>query len=110
MSFSARDIVPFTQARANLSDLAKAWRHRENHHQERESYVALIGRSAGLLPSPGRDIHLLLIDDARLCNRYTAGCTVDADEPSPDSAAPLAGAYRPSGKSAEAWLTRCRSS
>ena len=69
MGFSASDVVPFTQARANLSELAdQAKAGAENIITKNgESYVALI--DAGRLDYYHRlereRIHLLLIDDAR---------------------------------------------
>ncbi len=60
MAFSARDVVPLTQARADLSELA-------DQTTTGESYVALI--DADRLDDYHRlereRIHLLLIDDAK---------------------------------------------
>jgi prevent-host-death family protein len=69
MGFSARDVVPFTQARANLSELADQAKAGVEKiiTKNGESYVALI--DADRLDYYHRlereRIHLLLIDDAR---------------------------------------------
>jgi prevent-host-death family protein len=69
MGFSARDVVPFTQARANLSELADQAKAGAEKiiTKNGESYVALI--DADRLDYYHRlereRIHLLLIDDAR---------------------------------------------
>jgi prevent-host-death family protein len=69
MGFSARDVVPFTQARANLSELADQAKAGAEKiiTKNGESYVALI--DANRLDYYHRlereRIHLLLIDDAR---------------------------------------------
>ncbi len=69
MSISTRDIVPFTQARANLSELADEAKAGSEKiiTKNGESYVALI--DAARLDYYHRlereRIHLLLIDDAR---------------------------------------------
>ena len=70
MGFSTSDVVPFTQARANLSELAD------------QAYVALI--DADRLDYYHRlereRIHLLLIDDAqRGLADITSGRTQEAD-------------------------------
>ncbi|MFH1872293.1 MAG: type II toxin-antitoxin system Phd/YefM family antitoxin [Pseudomonadota bacterium] len=85
MSFSASDVVPFTQARANLSDLADQAKAGAEKiiTKNGESYVALI--DADRLDYYHRlereHIHLLLIDDARRgLADIAAGRTVDADE------------------------------
>ena len=68
MGFNARDIVPFTQARANLSELAEQVKAGAEKIITRngESYVALI--DAQRLDHYHRlereRIHLLLIDEA----------------------------------------------
>ena len=69
MSFTASDIVPFTQARANLSELAEQVKAGAEKiiTKNGESYVALIDSDwldyyHRLEREP---IHLLLIDDAR---------------------------------------------
>jgi PHD/YefM family antitoxin component YafN of YafNO toxin-antitoxin module len=69
MVFNARDIVPFTQARANLSELAEQVKADAEKIITRngESHVALID-SDRLDYCHGLErerIHLLLIDDAR---------------------------------------------
>lgn len=69
MGFSASDVVPFTQARANLSELADQAKAGAEKiiTKNGESYVALI--DAERLDYYHRlereRIHLLLIDDAR---------------------------------------------
>ncbi len=69
MGFSASDVVPFTQARANLSELADQAKAGAEKiiTKNGESYVALI--DAARLDYYHRlereRIHLLLIDDAR---------------------------------------------
>lgn len=69
MAIRARDVVPFTQARANLSDLAEQVKAGAEKIITRngESYVALI--DADRLDYYHRlereRIHLLLIEDAR---------------------------------------------
>lgn len=69
MGFSASDVVPFTQARANLSELADQAKAgiEKIITKNGESYVALI--DADRLDYYHRlereRIHLLLIDDAR---------------------------------------------
>jgi prevent-host-death family protein len=85
MGFSARDVVPFTQARANLSELAEQAKAGAEKIITRngESYVALI--DADRLDYYHRlereRIHLLLIDDARRgLADITAGRTQVADD------------------------------
>jgi prevent-host-death family protein len=69
MGFSSADVVPFTQARANLSELAEQAKagFEKIITKNGESYVALIG--ADRLDYYHRlareSIHLLLIEDAR---------------------------------------------
>jgi prevent-host-death family protein len=84
MAFSARDVVPFTQARANLSELAdQATAGAEKIITKNgESYVALI--DADRLDYYHRlereRIHLLLLEDAsRGISDITAGRTFAAD-------------------------------
>lgn len=84
MSVTARDVVPFTQARANLSNLAEQVKAGAEKIITRngESYVALI--DADRLDYYHRlereRIHLLLIEDARRgLEDITAGRTQDAD-------------------------------
>ena len=84
MGFSASDVVPFTQARANLSELADQARAGAEKiiTKNGESYVALI--DAGRLDYYHRlereRIHLLLIDDVRRgLEDIVAGRTQDAD-------------------------------
>ena len=84
MSFSTVDVVPFTQARANLSELAEQAKAGAEKiiTKNGESYVALI--AADRLDYYHRlereHIHLLLIDDAkRGLADVTAGRTYEAD-------------------------------
>lgn len=84
MGFSASDVVPFTQARANLSELADQAKAGAEKiiTKNGESYVALI--DADRLDYYHRlereRIHLLLIDDAkRGLADIEAGRTVWAD-------------------------------
>ena len=84
MSISASDVVPFTQARANLSELADQVKAGAEKiiTKNGESYVALI--DADRLDYYHRlereHIHLLLIDDARRgLEDIAAGRTHDAD-------------------------------
>ena len=84
MSISASDVVPFTQARTNLSELADQVKAGAEKiiTKNGESYVALIG--ADRLDYYHRlereRIHLLLIDDARRgLEDIAAGRTQDAD-------------------------------
>lgn len=85
MGFSASDVVPFTQARANLSELADQAKAGAEKiiTKNGESYVALI--DADRLDYYHRlereRIHLLLIDDARRgLADVLAGRTQDADK------------------------------
>jgi prevent-host-death family protein len=84
MGFSAKDIVPFTQARAHLSELAEQAKAGAEKiiTKNGESYVALI--DADRLDYYHRlereRIHLLLIEDAkRGLADITAGRTYEAD-------------------------------
>ena len=84
MGISARDVVPFTQARATLSDLAEQVKAGAEKiiTKNGESYVALI--DAERLDYYHRlereRIHLLSIDDARRgLADIAAGRTQDAD-------------------------------
>lgn len=84
MSIAARDVVPFTQARATLSELAEQVKAGAEKVITRngESYVALI--DAERLDYYHRlereRIHLLLLDDARRgLDDIMAGRTEDAD-------------------------------
>ena len=69
MGFSARDVVPFTQARANLSELADQAKAGAEKiiTKNGESYVALIDvdRLDYYHRLERERIHLLLIEDAR---------------------------------------------
>lgn len=85
MSISARDVVPFTQARSNLSELADQVKAGAEKiiTKNGESYVALI--DADRLDYYHRlereRIHLLLIDDARRgLEDIVARRTQDADQ------------------------------
>ena len=84
MRFSSSDVVPFTQARANLSELAEQVKAGSEKiiTKNGESYIALI--DATRLDYYHRlereHIHLLLIDDARRgLADVAAGRTVEAD-------------------------------
>ncbi len=84
MAISARDVVPFTQARANLSELADEVKAGAEKiiTKNGESYVALI--DADRLDYYHRlereHIHLLLLDDVRRgLEDIGAGRTEDAD-------------------------------
>lgn len=84
MAFSASDVVPFTQARANLSELADQAKAGAEKiiTKNGESYVALIDADRldyyHLLER--ERIHLLLIDDAtRGLADIAAGRTFEAD-------------------------------
>ena len=84
MSFQACDVVPFSQARANLSDLATQVKAGAEKiiTKNGESYVALINaRQLDYYHQLEREhLHLLLIDDARLgLADIAAGRTQDAD-------------------------------
>lgn len=85
MGFSASDVVPFTQARANLSELADQAKAGAEKiiTKNGESYVALI--DADRLDYYHRlereRIHLLLIDDVRRgLADIAAGRTFEADD------------------------------
>ena len=69
MGISARDVVPFSQARANLSDLAEQVKAGAEKiiTKNGESYVALINseRLDYYHQLERERIHLLLIEDAR---------------------------------------------
>ena len=85
MTFSARDVVPLSQARANLSELADQVKAGAEKiiTKNGESYVALV--DADRLDHYHRlereRIHLLLIDDARKgLEDIAAGRTEDARE------------------------------
>jgi prevent-host-death family protein len=85
MAFSTSDVVPFTHARAHLSELAEEAKAGAEKIITRngESYVALI--DAERLDYYHRlereRIHLLLLDDARRgLEDVAAGRTADADE------------------------------
>ncbi|MEW5891810.1 MAG: type II toxin-antitoxin system Phd/YefM family antitoxin [Pseudomonadota bacterium] len=84
MGFATKDIVPFTQARANLSELAEQVKAGAEKiiTKNGESYVALI--DADRLDYYHRlereRIHLLLIEDARRgLEDIAAGRTREAD-------------------------------
>ena len=84
MGFSASDVVPFTQARSNLSELADQVKAGTEKiiTKNGESYVALIdaGRLDYYHQLEREHIHLLLINDAkRGLADITAGRTFEAD-------------------------------
>jgi prevent-host-death family protein len=84
MGFAASDVVPFTQARANLSELADQAKAGAEKiiTKNGESYVALIDsdRLDYYHRLERERIHLLLIDEAkRGLDDILAGRTQDAD-------------------------------
>lgn len=84
MGVNARDVVPFTQARANLSELAEQVKAGAEKIITRngESYVALIDsdRLDYYHRLERERIHLLLIEDARRgLEDVVAGRTQEAD-------------------------------
>ena len=84
MGIAASDVVPFTQARANLSELADQVKAGAEQiiTKNGESYVALIDaeRLAHYHRLERARSHLLLIDDARRgLEDIAAGRTQDAD-------------------------------
>ena len=84
MGFTVGDIVPFTQARANLSELAEQVKAGAEKviTKNGESYVALIDsdRLDYYHRLERERIHLLLIDDARRgLEDVVAGRTQEAD-------------------------------
>jgi prevent-host-death family protein len=84
MAVSARDVVPFTQARANLSELADQAKAGAEKiiTKNGESYVALIDadRLDYYHQLERERIHLLLIEDAaRGLADIAAGRTAEAD-------------------------------
>jgi len=84
VGFSSSDVVPFTQARANLSELADQAKAGAEKiiTKNGESYVALIDASRlDYYHRLERErIHLLLIDDARRgLEDIAAGRTQNAD-------------------------------
>ncbi len=84
MSISASDVVPFTQARANLSELADQVKAGAEKiiTKNGESYVALIDaeRLDYYHQLERERIHLLMIDDARRgLDDIIAGRTQNAD-------------------------------
>lgn len=85
MGFSSSDVVPFTQARANLSELADQAKAGAEKiiTKNGESYVALIdaARLDYYHQLERERIHLLLIEDARRgLADIAAGRTVAADQ------------------------------
>lgn len=84
MGFTASDVVPFTQARANLSELAEQAKAGAEKiiTKNGESYVALIGaRRLDYYHQLERErIHLLVAEDvARGLADIAAGRTHEAD-------------------------------
>jgi prevent-host-death family protein len=84
MGISAKDVVPFTQARAKLSELADQAKAGVEKiiTKNGESYVALIdaARLDYYHRLEGERIHLLLIEDAaRGLADITSGSTCEAD-------------------------------
>jgi prevent-host-death family protein len=85
MAFSVRDIIPLTQARAKLSELADAARGGEDKiiTKNGESYVALISadKLAYYHQLERERLHLLFLEDARQgYEDIAAGRTGDARE------------------------------
>lgn len=85
MKVSASDVVPFSQARANLSELAEQVRAGAEKiiTKDGESYVALIGvsRLDYYRQLEHERIHLLLIDEAgKGMDDISAGRVQDARE------------------------------
>lgn len=85
MAFSVRDIVPLTQARANLSELADEARAGADKiiTKNGESYVALISadKLAYYHQLEKERLHLLFLEDARQAYEdIAAGRTFDAYE------------------------------
>jgi prevent-host-death family protein len=85
MAFSVRDIIPLTQARARLSELADAARGGEDKiiTKNGESYVALISadKLAYFQQLERERLHLLFLEDARQgFEDIAAGRTGDAME------------------------------
>jgi prevent-host-death family protein len=83
MGFSVRDIVPLTQARANLSELADEARGGTDKiiTKNGESYVALISadKLAYFQQLERERLHLVLLEDARQAfEEIAAGRTFDA--------------------------------
>lgn len=84
MTLSARDVIPLSQARANLSELAEQVKAGAEKivTKNGESYVALIdaARLDYYHQLERERIHLLLLDDARRgLEDIAAGRTEDAD-------------------------------
>ncbi len=106
MGFNARDVVPFTQARANLSELAEQVKAGAEKIITRngESYVALIDsdRLDNYHRLERERIHLLLIDDARRGLEDVAA-SPEHGPPLPESAA----AVRRSDRATRAAAARC---
>jgi prevent-host-death family protein len=85
VAFSVRDIIPLTQARANLSELADEARAGADKiiTKNGESYVALISadKLAYYHQLEKERLHLLMLDDARQAfEDIAAGRTFDARE------------------------------
>ncbi len=85
MGISASDVVPFSQARANLSELAEQVKSGAEKiiTKNGESYVALIdaNRLDYYHQLERERIHLLLIDEAgKGMDDVAAGCMQDARE------------------------------
>lgn len=85
MAIAARDVVPLTQARSNLSELADQAKAGAEKiiTKNGESYVALIDadRLDYYHRLEGERIHLLLLDDAkRGLADIAAGRTYEADD------------------------------
>ena len=103
MGFSASDVVPFTQARAKLSELADQAKAGAEKiiTKNGESYVALIdaARLDYYHQLERERIHLLLIEDARRgLADIAAGRTFEADRALADLQRRRAGAKTPHSK------------
>jgi len=103
MGFSASDVVPFTQARANLSELADQAKAGAEKiiTKNGESYVALIdaARLDYYHELERERIHLLLIEDAkRGLADIAAGRTFEADRALADLQRRRAAAKAPARK------------
>lgn len=99
VGFSASDVVPFTQARAKLSELADQAKAGAEKiiTKNGESYVALIdaARLDYYHQLERERIHLLLIEDARRgLADIAAGRTIEADQALADLQRRRAGAKK----------------
>jgi prevent-host-death family protein len=105
MTFSVSDVIPLSQARANLSELAEQVKAGAEKivTKNGESYIALIdAQRLDYYHRLERErIHLLLIDDARRgLEDIAAGRTQDADAAIAKLQQRRAGAAKPEGRKA----------